>query len=159
MITSVQEKENSLYVVTFMTKVFTFDVYALLDLGARLSFVTPYVDNKFDVLPNKLCEPFCVSTPIGESILAKLVYHNFVISINNKDTMDDLIELDIVDFNVILGMDQLYVYYSSIRLIKFQIPNDPVLKWKSSSSVPKGSFILHLKARKLVSKGCVYHLV
>ena len=25
--------------------------------------------------------------------------------------------------------------------------------------MPKGRFILYLKARKLVSKGCVYHLV
>ncbi|KAG5585315.1 hypothetical protein H5410_045749 [Solanum commersonii] len=38
-------------------------------------------------------------------------------------------------------------------------PNKPVLEWKSSSSVRKGHFIPHLKAMRLVSKGCVYHLV
>jgi len=37
-----------------MIKVFSIDVYALLDPGASLSVVTPYVANKFVVLPEKL---------------------------------------------------------------------------------------------------------
>uniref|UniRef100_M1D9Z3 Gag-pol polyprotein n=1 Tax=Solanum tuberosum TaxID=4113 RepID=M1D9Z3_SOLTU len=37
------EQEGSSDVVTDMLKVFELDVYALLDLGATLSFVTPYV--------------------------------------------------------------------------------------------------------------------
>ncbi|KAK4706527.1 hypothetical protein R3W88_033923 [Solanum pinnatisectum] len=70
-IISHQEQENSLDIVTDMIKVFTLNVYAFLDPGESLSFVTPYVANNFDVFPHKLCEPFCVSTPIGESILAE----------------------------------------------------------------------------------------
>jgi len=104
-ITSRQGQKNSPDVVTGMMKVFTFDVYALLDLGTSLPFVTLYVANKFDVLPEKLCEPFCVSTTVGESILAERVYRDCPVSINNKNTMADLVELDMVDFDVILGMD------------------------------------------------------
>ncbi|KAG5610621.1 hypothetical protein H5410_021902, partial [Solanum commersonii] len=37
------DQENSPDVVTNMLKVFTFDVYALLDPGANLSFMTLYV--------------------------------------------------------------------------------------------------------------------
>ncbi|WMV34387.1 hypothetical protein MTR67_027772 [Solanum verrucosum] len=37
--------------------------------------------------------------------------------------------------------------------------SEPVIELKSSSAVPKGRFISYLKTRKLVSKGCVYHLV
>ncbi|KAH0669267.1 hypothetical protein KY285_023426 [Solanum tuberosum] len=85
-----------------MIKVFAFDVYALLDPSASLSFVTPYVANKFEVIPEKIYEPYCVSTPVGESILAERVYRDYVISINHKDTMADLVELDMVDFDVIL---------------------------------------------------------
>ncbi|PBO41484.1 hypothetical protein CKX42_26525, partial [Escherichia coli] len=77
--------------------------------------------------------------------------------------MVDLIELDMVDFDVILGMDWLHACYASIdcrtRVVKFQFPNEPVIEWSSSSAVPKGRFISYLKARKLVSKGCIYHLV
>ena len=162
-ITNRQEQENSPNVVTGMIKVFTFDVYALLDPGASLSFVTPYVANKFDVLPERLCEPFCVSTPAGESILAERVYRDYPVSINHKSTMVDLIELDMVDFDFILGMDWLHACYASIdcrtRMVKFQFPSEPVIEWSSSSAVPKGRFISYLKARKLVSKGCIYHLV
>ena len=88
-----------------MIKVFTFDVYALLDPGASLSFITPYVANQFEILPEKLYEPFCVSTPIGESILIEQVYYDFTISINHKSTLSDLVELDMIDFDVILCMD------------------------------------------------------
>nr|AAV31171.1 Putative polyprotein, identical [Solanum tuberosum] len=162
-ITSPHEQEISPNVVTCMIKVFAFDVYALLDPGASLSFVTPYVANKFDVLLERLCEPFCVSTPVGESILAERVYCDCPVSINHKSTMADLVDLDMVDFDVISGMDWLHACYTSLdcrtRVVKFQFPNEPVIEWSSSSVVPKGCFISYLKARKLVSKGCVYHLV
>ena len=87
-----------------MIKVFTFDVYALLDPVASVSFVTPYVANQLEILPEKLYEPFYVYTPVGESILAKRVYR-CPVSINHKNTMTDLVESDMVDFDVILGMD------------------------------------------------------
>ncbi|KAH0733004.1 hypothetical protein KY289_004192 [Solanum tuberosum] len=131
--------------------------------GASLSFVTPYVAMNLDVLPEKLCEPCSVSTPIGESILAERVYHDCTISVNHNNTMVDLVELEMVDFDVISGMDWLHACYVSIdcrtRVVKFQFPNDPVFEWMSSSIGPKGHFISYLKARKLVSKGCVFHLV
>ena len=81
------------------------DVYALLDPGASLPFLTPYVVNLFEILPGKLREPFCVSTPIGEFILAERFYRDCPISINHKNTMNDLVEFDMVDFDVILGMN------------------------------------------------------
>ena len=67
--------------------------------------MTPYVVNHFDILHEKLCEPFCVSSHVVESILAERVYPDYLISINNKNTMADLVELDMVDFDIILGMD------------------------------------------------------
>ncbi|KAH0646574.1 hypothetical protein KY284_034458 [Solanum tuberosum] len=117
-ITSCQEQENSPNVVTRMIK---------LHPGASLSFVTPYVSMNFDVLPEKLCEPFSVSTPVGESILAERVYRDCVISINHKSTMADLVELDMVDFDVILGMDWVHAYYASIdcrtRVVSVETPH------------------------------------
>ncbi|KAK4737058.1 hypothetical protein R3W88_000755 [Solanum pinnatisectum] len=46
-----QEQENSPDVVTGMIQVFDFTIYALLDPGTSLSFVTPYVAMNFDVIP------------------------------------------------------------------------------------------------------------
>ena len=52
------DQETSPDVVTGMLKVFSLDVYALLDTSATLSFVTPLVAKKFDILPDILHEPF-----------------------------------------------------------------------------------------------------
>ncbi|KAG5631690.1 hypothetical protein H5410_003407 [Solanum commersonii] len=70
LITSRQDQENSPDVLTGTLKVFRFDVYAMIDQGANLSFVTPYVAMWFDTSPQMTSEPFSVSIPIGESILA-----------------------------------------------------------------------------------------
>ena len=48
----------------------------------------------------------------------------------NRVTLVDLIELDMLDFNVILGMDWLRSCYASIdcrtRVVKFQFSNEPI---------------------------------
>ena len=106
-ITIHQEQENSLDVVTGMIKVFTYDVYALLDPEVSLSFVTPYVAMNFDVFCEQLFETFSVSTPVGESILGERTYGYYIISINQTSIISDLVELDMIDFDVILGMDWL----------------------------------------------------
>ena len=56
-----------------MLKVFSIYVYALLDPGATLSFVTPLIANKFDILPDILNEPLMVYTPVDESVITKSV--------------------------------------------------------------------------------------
>lgn len=67
------------------------------------------------------------------------------------------------DFDVILGMNWLHACYASIdcrtRVVKFQFPNDAVLEWKGIDYVFKGQSILCLRVRKLISKGCIHHLV
>lgn len=87
-----------------MVKVFTFDVYALLDQGTSLSFVTSYVSIKIDISHEQLFEPFIVSIPIGDNILAESVYCDCTILVNHKDTITDLVELDMMDFDIIQGM-------------------------------------------------------
>ena len=54
----VAKRKRTRYVVTGMIKVFNFDVDALLDQEESLSLVIPYVANKFDVIPQRLCETF-----------------------------------------------------------------------------------------------------
>lgn len=44
----------------------------------------------------------------------KKVYQRWTISIYYKDTMNDLVKLKMVDFDIILGMDQLYTCYAFV---------------------------------------------
>ena len=80
-------------------------MYALLDPGSTLSFVTPLVANKFDLIPEILHEPFVVSTPIEDIIRAERVYKYCSITALDRVTYADLIELTVLDFDKILGMD------------------------------------------------------
>ncbi|XP_070057276.1 replication protein A 70 kDa DNA-binding subunit C-like [Nicotiana tomentosiformis] len=46
-----QDLESSLDFVTCILSMFSYDVYALIDPGSTLSYVTPFVANKFGVKP------------------------------------------------------------------------------------------------------------
>ena len=54
-----------------MLQVFSINVYALLDPGATLSFVTPLVAIKFNMLPNVIEELFFSLYLVGDSLVAK----------------------------------------------------------------------------------------
>ncbi|XP_027767790.1 uncharacterized protein LOC114074070 [Solanum pennellii] len=96
------EQETSPDVVTGMLQVFTIVVYALLDPGATLSFVTSFVAKKFDTLLDVLHEPFLVSTPVGDSVVGKRIYRNCPTVFPNRVSNVDLVELDMLDFDIIL---------------------------------------------------------
>ncbi|XP_070004730.1 uncharacterized protein [Nicotiana sylvestris] len=103
-----QTAEASPDVVTGILTVQSHDVYALIDPGSTLSYVTPFVAMEFRIEPEQLHEPFSVSTPVGESILVARVYRGCIVTVRGRDTMTDLVELGMVDFDVIIGMDWLY---------------------------------------------------
>ena len=94
------DQEESPDVVTGTLYVFYIDFYDLLDAGGTLSFVTPLVDKIFDVLPNILIKPFSVTTSVDDSIVARRVFRGCPISFPNRVTWVDLVEFDMVDFDV-----------------------------------------------------------
>ncbi|KAF3616825.1 RNA-directed DNA polymerase -like protein [Capsicum annuum] len=144
-----QDQENSPDVVTGTLQIFHVHVYDLLDPGASLCFVTPYIEGDFGISPEILAEPFSVSTPVGKTIIARQVYRSCLIMIFQKATSADLVELEMIDFDVILGMDWLHSCYATVdfinRIVQFQFPNEPVLKWKGSVFAFRGQLISYLR--------------
>ena len=158
-----QDSESSPDVVTGTLIVFSHCLYSLIDPGSTLSYVTPFIAGKLCIVAESLDRPFIVSTPVGESIVPKRVYRGCTIEIIDRQTSVDLVELEMVDFDVIMGMDWLASCYANVecrtKIVRFHFPGEAVREWKGDTATPKGRFISYLKARRMITKGCIYHLV
>ncbi|XP_070046710.1 uncharacterized protein [Nicotiana tomentosiformis] len=158
-----RDSEASPDVVTGILSVQSHDVYALIDHGSTLSYVTPYVAMEFGIEPEKLHESLSASTAVGESIVAVRVYRDCVVTVHGRDTLAYLIELGMVDFDIIMGMDWLYSCFVKLdcrtRTVRFEFQNKSVIEWNGDDVVMNGRFISYLKDTNMINKGCIYHLV
>ena len=59
--------------------------------------------------------------------------------------MANLVGLDMLNFDVIQGMDWLHACFAfidcRIGIVKFQFPNEPIFEWKGGNFVPRGRII------------------
>ncbi|WMV14243.1 hypothetical protein MTR67_007628 [Solanum verrucosum] len=45
------------------------------------------------------------------------------------------------------------------QVVTFKVLNEPIMSWEEVDYALKGQFISFLKSRKIISKGCIYHLI
>lgn len=75
----------------------------MLDLGAILYFVSPYRAVNFGISPETLSVSFSISTLVSDLLITRWVYRNQPIKFPRK-SLQQIVELEMVDFNIILGM-------------------------------------------------------
>ena len=81
------------------------DALVLFDAGATHSFVSTCFAGKLGMAPSVLSEPLAMSTPMSEGVVVNVVYPSCLVVIRGRELCVDLIVLDVLSFDVILGMD------------------------------------------------------
>ncbi|XP_073024398.1 uncharacterized protein [Primulina eburnea] len=102
-----EEADDATEVVSGTILIQSVPAYALFDCGATHSFMSKRFAKKLGRRPDKLTEPFRIATPTSRAIETEEIYRDCEISINNQTFSVDLIQLIMVDFDIILGMDWL----------------------------------------------------
>ncbi|XP_070045271.1 uncharacterized protein [Nicotiana tomentosiformis] len=106
---------------------------------------------------DSLSAPVYVSTPVVDH-----VYRLCLISIGNLDTTLDLLLLDMVDFDVILGMDWLLPYHAILdchtKMATLAMIGLPRLKWRGTPGHSPSTDISYVKAQHMVEKVYIANL-
>ncbi|XP_073025046.1 uncharacterized protein [Primulina eburnea] len=115
--------------------------YVLFDCGATHSFISKRFAKKLGCKPEKLNEPFRIATPTSRAIETHEIYRDCKISISNQTFSADLIELIMVDFDIILGMDWLAKNNAIVdckgKKVKLITPNQEEVVYQGKSKERK----------------------
>lgn len=79
----------------------------LFDSGATHSFVSPIFASKMEWQSSKLLFPLSVSTPLSDELETDIFFPSCPVLVEGRELLVDLVLLDVIEFDVILGMDWL----------------------------------------------------
>ena len=100
----------------------------LLDPGATHSFVSPVFASKSCWQASRMKIPLYVATPLSDSLDSDVFLPNCPGLIEGRELLADLVLLDVMDFDMILGMDWLSQHFGTVdyrrKEVIFKIPND-----------------------------------
>ncbi|XP_042387544.1 uncharacterized protein LOC121979615 [Zingiber officinale] len=94
-------------IITSMILVASIPAHALIDSGATHSFISATYIAKLGITPEQMNKGYSVSLPSGEELHSNRVVRNCQMMMQNRIVSAELIVLDMVEFDVILGMDWL----------------------------------------------------
>ena len=98
------EVETSDVVITGNVLVCDCMASVLFDPGSTFSYVSSSFATGRDLYCDLLDMLIRVSTPVGESVIVEKVYRSCLVTFVGSNTHVDLVILEMVDFDVILGM-------------------------------------------------------
>ncbi|XP_070003502.1 uncharacterized protein [Nicotiana sylvestris] len=147
-------------VITGIISVCGRDASVLFDPGSTYSYVSSMIAHFLDIPREPLGTPVHVSTLVGNYVVMDRIYQSCIFFC--FETRADLLLLDMIDFEVILGMGWLSPYHAVLdwhaKTITLVMPEFPRLELKGSSVNTSSRFISFLKARHMVEKGCLAYL-
>ena len=134
-------------------------LYALIDSGATHSYITSGISGRLEGNRIKLSSPFITVTPAGDMYQSTFWYKDVPIKIQTHVLYANLIEIDMNDYDVILGMDWLSTHHALIDCHRRRVHFNPLqaksFTYQGTSRVRAVPTISALQARKLLNSGCV----
>ncbi|WRX12994.1 Reverse transcriptase domain - like 10 [Theobroma cacao] len=143
--------------VTGTMIVFDRDARVLIDSGSDRSYVSISFASFSDRNLSPLEEENIMHTPLGERLVRNTYYRDCGIKVREEEFMGDLIPLEILDFDLILGMDWLSTHRAKVDCFKKEVILESLegakVVFTGERRVLPYCVISALKALKLVRKG------
>ena len=90
------------------------DARVLFDPGATHSFITSVFASKVVCQPSRMLYSLSVATPLSEELEMNVFFPSCPVLVEGRELPVDLVLLDVIGFDVILGMDWLAQYYATV---------------------------------------------
>ena len=107
---------------------------------------------------SRMVIPLSVAIPLSDSLDTDVFLPGCPVLIEGRELSADLVLLDVIDFDVILGIDWLSQHYATVdcrrKVVIFRIPNDEKFKFVGDKSSAPQNLIFAITARKILRKGC-----
>ncbi|XP_042432602.1 uncharacterized protein LOC122019171 [Zingiber officinale] len=132
------------------------------DTGSSHSFISRVFLSKICRLPVRRTHILAVSLPSGEILNISQEIRDCPLDFEGQTLVVDLQVLDMLEFDIILGMDWLARYYATVdcsaRVVTFRPPGLP--SWVFMGTKDEGiSIISAMQAQRLLSQGCQGYLL
>ncbi|XP_028104464.1 uncharacterized protein LOC114303522 [Camellia sinensis] len=154
--------QNAVAVVSSTFTIHGHSAHVLFHSGSTHSFVSKiFVQNlnrPVELLPYVLC----VSSPLGDFMACTSIYFACEFLIRDTRVYANLLPLDMTHFDIILGMDWLSEYQTTIdyvtKQISFHPPGQSEFTFKGHGVISPPYLISAMKGCKLLQKGCQGYL-
>ncbi|CAL2256358.1 unnamed protein product [Prunus armeniaca] len=105
---------------------------------------------------------FSNSLPMREVLYADRVFRNCYVQVGDAWLEKDLIPLDLMDLNIILGMDWLEKHHASVDCFRKEVtlrsPGQPKVIFRGERTVLPTCLLFAITAKRLLKKGCEGYL-
>ncbi|XP_070021867.1 uncharacterized protein [Nicotiana sylvestris] len=149
-------------VITGIISISARDASVLFDTGSTYSYVSSMFAHFLVISLEPLDIPVYVSTHVGDSVIVDRIYGSCVVTFCGFETSENLMLLDMIDFEIILGMDWISPHHAVLdchaKTVTLAMSGLPRLEWKGSTVDTSSRVISFLKTRQMVKKGYLAYL-
>ena len=106
--------------------------------------------------------PLSVMTPLSDELETDIFFPSCPVLVEGRELLADLVLLDVLEFDVILGMNWLARHYASLdfreKVVIFRIPNEDEFHFRGDKASMPQNLISAIIASKMLRRGCQGYL-